>query len=209
MQNTLKRDTKELILKVALKLFSEKGYDGVGIRDISKKIGIRESAIYKHYKSKQDIFDSILKDIDKRYTAKFSGIIPSKNMNNIGTEKSDERKELFRIITNMFKFYLDNEYGSQLRRMLTMEQFRNSEASSVFREMIIDRGLEYISSILARLINDGVYIDANPKIMAIQLYAPVYLLLSKYDNQNEKYDEALIFLKKHIIQFDKMYLKKE
>ncbi|MDR2043282.1 MAG: TetR/AcrR family transcriptional regulator [Clostridium sp.] len=43
------RDTKEVILTVALKLFSERGYDGVGIRDILKEIGIRESALYKHY----------------------------------------------------------------------------------------------------------------------------------------------------------------
>ena len=42
------RDTKKLILQVALKQFSEKGFDGVGIRDIAKEIGIREIAIYIH-----------------------------------------------------------------------------------------------------------------------------------------------------------------
>jgi AcrR family transcriptional regulator len=48
------RDTKKLILQVALKQFSEKGFDGVGIRDIAKEIGIRESAIYRHYSGRID-----------------------------------------------------------------------------------------------------------------------------------------------------------
>ena len=45
-----KRNTKELILKEALRLFSDNGYDGVSVREISGAVGIRESAIYRHFK---------------------------------------------------------------------------------------------------------------------------------------------------------------
>lgn len=201
------RDTKEVILTVALKLFSERGYDGVGIRDISKEIGIRESALYKHYSGKQDIFDSILKDIERRYQEEVSSFIPPKNMANILSGESDVREELFRISVTMFQFYLKTEYGSQLRRMLTMEQYRTSEASKFFRELIIDKGLDYISGVFTNLINDGVYVDADPMVMALQFYSPLYLLLSKYDNQPEKYEEALSFLERHITMFNKIYLR--
>ncbi|MCC0642155.1 TetR/AcrR family transcriptional regulator [Clostridioides sp. ES-W-0017-02] len=200
------RDTKKVILKVALKLFSERGYDGVGIRDISKEIGIRESALYKHYSGKQDIFDSILKDIEHRYQEEFSTILPE-NMTNIFSEENDVREELFRISITMFNFYLKTEYGSQLRRMLTLEQYRTSEAGKFFRELIIDKGLDYISGVFTSLINDGVYIDADPMVMALQFYSPLYLLLSKYDNQPEKHEEAISFLEKHIMIFNKIYLK--
>lgn len=61
------RDIKEVILTVALKLFSERGYDGAGIR---------ESALYKHYSGKQDIFDSIFKDIERLYEEEVSTFIP-------------------------------------------------------------------------------------------------------------------------------------
>ncbi|WP_227855909.1 TetR/AcrR family transcriptional regulator [Clostridioides sp. ES-S-0048-02] len=200
------RDTKKVILKVALKLFSERGYDGVGIRDISKEIGIRESALYKHYSGKQDIFDSILKDIEHRYQEEFSTILPE-NMTNIFSEENDVREELFRISITMFNFYLKTEYGSQLRRMLTLEQYRTSEAGKFFRELIIDKGLYYILGVFTSLINDGVYIDADPMVMALQFYSPLYLLLSKYDNQPEKYEEAISFLERHITIFNKIYLK--
>lgn len=203
------RNTKEVILTVALKLFSERGYDGVGIRDISKEIGIRESALYKHYSGKQDIFDSILKDIERRYQEEVSAFIPPESMANILSGESDVREELFRISLTMFQFYLKTEYGSQLRRMLTMEQYRTSEASKFFKELIIDKGLDYISSVFINLINDGVYIDADPRIMALQFYSPLYLLLSKYDNQPDKYEEALSLLEKHITIFNQIYLRSD
>ena len=203
------RDTKEVILTVALKLFSERGYDGVGIRDISKEIGIRESALYKHYSGKQDIFDSILKDIERRYQEEVSNFIPPDSMADILSGESDVREELFRISVTMFQFYLKTEYGSQLRRMLTMEQYRTSEASKFFRELIIDKGLDYISGVFTNLINDGVYIDADPMVMALQFYSPLYLLLSKYDNQPEKHEEALSFLERSITIFNQIYLRSD
>ncbi|HBN81711.1 MAG TPA: TetR/AcrR family transcriptional regulator, partial [Ruminococcaceae bacterium] len=94
-----------------------------------------------------------------------------------------------------------------LRRMLTMEQYRTSEAGRFFRELIIDKGLDYLSGVFTNLINDGVYVDADPMVMALQFYSPLYLLLSKYDNQPEKQEEALSFLEKHIIMFNKVYLR--
>ena len=53
--------TKEKILFEALELFSNNGFEAVSMRDIGAKVGIRESSIYKHYSSKQDILDAIVK----------------------------------------------------------------------------------------------------------------------------------------------------
>lgn len=203
------RDTKEVILNVALKLFSERGYDGVGVRDIAKEIGIRESALYKHYSGKQDIFNSILKDMDRRYSeAAVSSRIPE-NISAMFAEQKDEREELFKICLAMFQFYLQDEYGSQLRRMLTMEQYRNTQAGETFRELIIDNGLDHISNVFKELIKKGYYYNADPMVMAIQFYSPIYLLLGKYDGLPDKYDEALYFLEKHITQFNTMYTRSD
>jgi len=57
-QNT--KPTKERIFDVSLDLFSEKGYDGVSVREIAREVGIRESSIYNHYKNKEAILDAII-----------------------------------------------------------------------------------------------------------------------------------------------------
>ena len=52
--------TRNLILEKSLNLFSENGYAGSSIRQIASGVGIRESAIYNHFKSKNDIFLAII-----------------------------------------------------------------------------------------------------------------------------------------------------
>lgn len=52
--------TKDKIMDVSIVLFSKYGYDGVSVRQIAREVGIRESSIYNHYSSKQDILKAIL-----------------------------------------------------------------------------------------------------------------------------------------------------
>ena len=52
--------TKDKIMDVSIDLFSKYGYDGVSVRQIAREVGIRESSIYNHYSSKQDILKAIL-----------------------------------------------------------------------------------------------------------------------------------------------------
>ena len=53
-------DTKESILLAALKLFARDGYEAVSMSSIAGVLGITKGALYKHYKSKRAIFDSIV-----------------------------------------------------------------------------------------------------------------------------------------------------
>ncbi len=55
-------NNKEKIKREALFLFAEKGFDKTSVREIAKKVGIRESAIYNHYKSKNEIFSELLSE---------------------------------------------------------------------------------------------------------------------------------------------------
>ena len=52
--------TKERILYAALDLFAQKGYDGVGVDLIAEKAGLKGPSLYRHYKGKEDIFNSLI-----------------------------------------------------------------------------------------------------------------------------------------------------
>ena len=54
-------NTKEKIMHIALDLFSVRGFSAVSVHEIAKEVGIKAPSLYKHYKSKQDIFDTIVK----------------------------------------------------------------------------------------------------------------------------------------------------
>lgn len=59
-QASKKEDTKQRILDEALRLFSQSGYDAVSVERIASAVGIKAPSLYKHFKSKQEIFDAIV-----------------------------------------------------------------------------------------------------------------------------------------------------
>ena len=52
-------NNKEKIFQVSIELFSKYGFDGVSVRQIAGEVGIKESSIYNHYSSKQEILNAI------------------------------------------------------------------------------------------------------------------------------------------------------
>jgi len=61
----MKTERQIEIIEVALELINEKGIQGLTIKNLSKKIGISEPAIYRHYDSKTDILIAILDSFSK------------------------------------------------------------------------------------------------------------------------------------------------
>jgi len=55
--------TKAKILKTALKLFSTKGYKATTVRDIAGVMGVKQSALYNHFKNKDEIFETLIGDL--------------------------------------------------------------------------------------------------------------------------------------------------
>ncbi|MBN2039434.1 MAG: TetR/AcrR family transcriptional regulator [Spirochaetes bacterium] len=52
--------TRDIIFYAAVELFSQKGYHGTSIRDITRKVGIKESSLYNHFQGKESILQAIL-----------------------------------------------------------------------------------------------------------------------------------------------------
>lgn len=66
--------TKQKILDESLTLFSTKGYHSVSVQEIAKAVGIKAPSLYKHYESKQHIFDAIFREMEERYAQQMAQI---------------------------------------------------------------------------------------------------------------------------------------
>lgn len=74
----LKPETrKEEIILIAAKLFKEKGYSAVTMRDLAAAIGIKAASLYNHISSKQDILEAIVIDMAEGFTDGMEVIISS------------------------------------------------------------------------------------------------------------------------------------
>jgi AcrR family transcriptional regulator len=59
-------DTKGALLRAALALFAEKGYEGTSVRAIARAVGLSESVLYAHFDGKRAIFDAVLAELGPR-----------------------------------------------------------------------------------------------------------------------------------------------
>ena len=66
------KDTKERILAAALDMFSQNGYAGTNIRELAASLGLVKSGVYKHFKSKEEIWNSLLDSMIAYYDERSS-----------------------------------------------------------------------------------------------------------------------------------------
>jgi len=203
-----KRNTEKIILMKALDLFSVKGYTGVSVADIAAAVGIKAASLYKHFKSKQDIFDSILKEAADAYKQQaeklaFDGL---DHQSDAVVFQTMDLENLVASGMALFRFFLHEKTTAKLRRMLTIEQYDNQLAAELLLKQYMSEPLAYQTAIFASFIEEGFMKDCDAEVAAAHFYSPLYLLLIQCDVFPEKEEEALVFIEKHIKQFNKLYI---
>lgn len=203
--------TKKRILDEALTLFSEKGYANVFVADIAGAVGIKAPSLYKHYKSKQDIFNAILDEMKSNYDKQAHSLnLNGENATADAMVFSDVSEDgLVQMGVGLFMYFLHDEYVQKFRKMLTIEQFQNSELAEMFTKQYADEPLNYQSAMFSMLCADGVLKEFNPDVMALQFYAPIYMILTMCDRQPQREGELVTLLENHIRQFSKIYSREE
>lgn len=87
---------KQQILRTAARLFKERGYSAVTMRDISRALDIKASSLYNHITSKQEILSDLIVCIAEEFTSGMDAII---NLNCSSREKLQKAIELHIDIT--------------------------------------------------------------------------------------------------------------
>ena len=200
-------DTKHKILDEALTLFSEKGFANVFVNEIAERVGIKAPSLYKHYKSKQAIFDAIIDEMNHRFEQQaqaltIDGTDPAADAE---VYKNMDEDHLVKLGTDLFKYYLHDSYTRRFRKMLTIEQFQDKDLARVYSQQYFDMPLSYQGMLLGLLVSQGLLVTENVPIMTLHFYAPIYMLLTVCDREPDREPEALKLLEEHIRQFDKLY----
>lgn len=185
-------DTRENILHAALRLFARDGYEAASVSLIASELGITKGALYKHYKNKRDIFDSIVErmhQIDAERAKKYQ--VPEETFDksplayrNTGLDKIKD------FIEAQFQFWIEDEFAGNFRKMLTLEQYRNPEIEDLYQKCLGSGPVSYIEDLFREMMDQGILIKANPRVLALEFYGPFYLLLSISDTMSDKKEAA-------------------
>ncbi len=203
--------TKERIVNESLSLFSIKGFKGTSVKNIAEAVGIKDSSLYKHFKSKQEIMDTIVMEMHKRMEniSVSVGLPDDKVINQAANEYSNmSKEELVDLSRKIFLFYLKDDFMARFWRLANMEQYQNEEIYKIFRKIFMEESIIYQTELFAKMVENGTFKLRKPRTIAMNFYMPVFFLLSKYSGMEEKEQEALALLDEQVMEFYENYSSK-
>ena len=173
---------KEEILIVALHLFARDGYEAVSVSQIAGELDMTKGALYRHYKSKRDIFDCIVQRMEQRDGEQAEEY----DMPQEEKEKMPEQYEAVSLddfveySQSMFEYWTEDDFASSFRKMLTIEQFRSEGMQKLYQQYLVSGPAGYVKDLFKNMkIKD-------PEENAVKFYANMFFYYNVYDGAADK-----------------------
>lgn len=194
--------TREKIVEAALELFSQRGYDGVSVRDIARAVGIRESSLYNHFANKRAIFDGIV-DFCVRQSEEYfrQGSLPFDEGDDTAVYRGIGLERLQELIERTFRFFFDDPWNARFRRLLLVSQYAEPRCRDIYRQLYRDKCVRVQAYIFAALMDAGELRREDPLAVAAEFHGPMFMWIHTCDS----FAEAQPLIRAHVEQFRKNY----
>ena len=175
-----KEGTKEKIIKASSALFSELGYRGTSVRKIASKVGIRESALYNHFKNKEEIFLHVAKEI-------FSTPFTTDNENI--KESALKGKAFLQKYAMQYKLLTFDKNNENMFRLLMIELFQNRELREQFMDEFHNENIKMFSEAFFIMMQNSMIRSGDPMMVAYEFistlfYIRLQITLFRFDNNS-------------------------
>ena len=141
-----------------------------------------KGALYRHYKSKRDIFDCIVERMEQQDGEQASEY----DMPQEDKEKMPEKygavslDDFVEYSKPMFEYWTEDDFASAFRKMLTIEQFRSEEMQNLYQQYLVSGPAGYVKDLFKNMkIKD-------PEENAVKFYANMFFYYSLYDGTADK-----------------------
>ena len=178
------KDTKERILAAALDMFSQKGYDGTNIRELTASLGLVKSSMYRHFERKEEIWNTLLDELIAYYDAHFGS---PEHLPPV----PDSPEALVEMTMRMVDFTVHDERIIKSRKLLTIEQFRDDRARSLATRHFLTGLSETFTPVFSGMMDKGLLRRDDPAMLAFAYTAQISALIHLCDREPEKTEDAI------------------
>lgn len=191
------KTTKQKIFDVAVDLFSQKGFSGVSIREITRSVGIKESSLYNHFQNKDDILTSIL----DFYQAEIENTTLSKEYLEEKISSIPAQTFWQKGLTN-FQQATQTPIIQKISKIVLLEMFRNEKARDIALNEFFTRQQKIAETIFA-LMQKKKLIKSNldPRLLAVEYTYGLLAMQFEYNilkNWNQSTDKVREKMFNHI-----------
>ena len=192
------KDTKEKILMKALELFSQQGYEGTNINELMESLGLVKSAMYRHFESKEAIWNTRLDRLIVYYEERFGS---PEHLPPV----PESQVELLAMTMRMVNFTVHDETVVMTRKLLTIEQFRDERVRKLATKHFLTGLTEMFTHVFSGMMEKGLIRRDDPALLAFSYTAPISVLIHLCDREPEKTDEALARIEEFARHFIRTY----
>lgn len=199
--------TKERFLFEAMRLFGERGYDSVSMKDLAKAVGVVPSALYKHYSSKKALYDEIIVEYKEGYVRNMQRLKVDYAEHPEEKEKLIEMTEAEQIERAQGLLYnaLHHPWANAFRKFMTVEQYHNKELAEIYDKTYYKDQVWQHGAFFRVLMDAGKMKEGNEYLLAFQYISPVSLLICMCDREPDKEEWAMEEIEKHVKEFNRNY----
>ena len=196
------KDTKERILGLALDRFSQNGYAGTNIRELTESLGLVKSSLYRHFESKEDIWNVLLDEMVAYYDARFGS---PEHLPPV----PDSPEELVAMTMGLVDITVHDERIVKVRKLLTIEQFRDDRARALATKHFLTGLTDMYARLFGAMMDKGLLKRDDPAMLAFAYTAPISALIHLCDREPEKTEAALTQIEAFSRHFVKTYGRSE
>ncbi len=190
------KDTKERILLAALEMFSQNGYAGTNIRELAASLGMGKSSLYRHFESKEEIWNALLDKMIAYYAEHFGS---AEHLPPV----PDSLEGLVDMTMGMVNFTVHDERIVMTRKVLTLEQYRDVRARELATMHFLTGLTDMFTHVFTGMMDKGLLRKDDPKMLAFAYTAPISALIHLCDREPEKTEEAI----KQVEAFSRHFIK--
>ena len=178
------KDTKERILAAALDMFSQNGYAGTNVRELTASLGLVKSSMYKHFESKEEIWNSLLDEMIAYYDERFGS---PEHLPPV----PDSLDDLVTMTMRLAAFTIHDEKIIKTRKLLTIEQFRDERARDLATKHFLTGLRDMFTQIFKSMMEKGILRQDDPAMLALAYTAPISALIHLCDREPGKTNDAI------------------
>lgn len=170
--------TKELIYNNAIELFSQYGYQNLGMRDLAKSVGIKVSSIYNHFKSKEDILIKIAQELVDELKA---NVYPLYKVTDLTP------KAYFKNISLKTNIFFEQDHINILTGILIPEQNSSERLKKILHEEFVIKPRTAYTYYFKALMDKNLMRKEDPKLAAKMYHSFfIYHFYEKYLSNEPK-----------------------
>jgi AcrR family transcriptional regulator len=145
------------ILKLAVSLFSQRGFSGTTTREIAQAAGVSEAMVFRHFATKQELYSAIL-DHKACGASSFDPFAVVAD----AVERKDDRAVFEGLAFSALEHH---EHDQEFHRLLLHAALERHELAEMFWERNVRPLYEFLGDYVRQRQSDGALIEIEPAVV--------------------------------------------